>query len=209
MKTKLIFGVLIMLILLGLAGCGSKDKTDGSGPTDSSVSSSEKENESTKGYTLPEISTVDYTIMTSGMYSADYHSKPKDSYSAGDSITAYPLKTADAFSVERMGDTGEFLAKLYSDKYFKEWVAFSGYFFIEENGNITIRETKDANVDPFVLLQQKPSSIGLQDGDNVTAENGWAVENGDFITVVGKYGGYYNDEYGHRISLKYVFLIDG
>jgi hypothetical protein len=31
---------------------------------------------------------------------------------------------------------------------------------------------------------------------------------GTLVTVVGKFGGYYDNEYGHRVQLKYVFLVE-
>lgn len=215
MKMKLILLIPMLLVLVGLFGCrdnnsasGVESATGSSAQAEADFSSAENMEAKTSEFVLPEIAPVSYTTLTSGSYTYDHYSNaPLDHFEVGSVIEAYPLDFAYAF--DRTEVEGSFRKSHYiGEKYDYEWVCFSGYILNEENGYTNLRASMDTEGTPKVILQDVVESVGLWESDNIRPENGWTAEHGDFITVVGQYGGHVDNEYGHFIRLYYVFLVE-
>ena len=133
---------------------------------------------------LPNIQPKIYKTITYGKYgSNDSEVKERNS-----DITAYPLE----------------IREIFGNGYFGKLVSFSGYVHSFKDGYFVLTETVIRND------EEHNNEIHAEDM-NITAEYGWNISNGDYITIVGLDNGYWQCKCHLRqgyLDLEDVFLVE-
>lgn len=196
MKRKIIiFSIILIVAVIVLTGCGQKNENSTNNVatnnnTDSQMNTQTNTQQNNNENSLSKIDLKEYTTVTYGKYGE----WDKSVMEKGSKIDAYPLDIKTVFEDKNV--TTE-----YDTKYSKEWVSFSGYVHYYKEGFFVLSDSSATEISKY------QNTIVCED-KNIQTQYGWNITDGEYITIVGLFKGYYHPNFSEDyFVLNDVFIV--